>query len=374
MRIDLPAISSASFQLLQIGNEGDRRLWDQLVDAALFPDVYYRPGYLKAYEAAGYGRAAALIVDIGGGRVLIPVLLRSLSELSFAGDSHALDAITAYGYGGLLLLDSLERLDAEQVRTLLNNIRLWSNEVGLVSLLMRLHPMLMQTEWLNASIDEACTVHQVGPTIALQTRHWNESTMCINTLGKGRRSDLSFARRHLRVTWASQRSNRDEDIHTFVQLYEDRMDQLRAIGFYHFPQAYYSMLAEGLNDQLDIAIAWLGKEPVGAAIFMADRRFAHYHLSSSNEVGRTNKATTLLINEAVAWARGRGCEYLHLGGGVSGEDNLFAFKKSFGGEIFEYAFLGIITDRTRYQALLQQRLAEPQSTPGRPNFFPQYRA
>ena len=68
----------------------------------------------------------------------------------------------------------------------------------------------------------------------------------------------------------------------------------------------------------------------------------------------------------------RGCELLHLGGGTSGADTLFAFKKSFGGETFRYAFATLVADKERYDALVARRSEE--SEPPRPGFFPAYRA
>ena len=73
---------------------GDGR-WDELVDAAPTPDVYFRPGYGRAYESVGEGRLVAVRTD----GALFPLLLR---ELPFGEDG--LDAITPYGYGGLLPL------------------------------------------------------------------------------------------------------------------------------------------------------------------------------------------------------------------------------------------------------------------------------
>jgi len=58
---------------------------------------------------------------------------------------------------------------------------------------------------------------------------------------------------------------------------------------------------------------------------MTDNVMAHYHLSATNDLGRTNKAATLIINAAAGRARSQGCDRLHLGGGVRGEDKLFAF-------------------------------------------------
>ena len=94
--------------------------------------------------------------------------------------------------------------------------------------------------------------------------------------------------------------------------------------------------------------------------------------SSTSFRGRELKAGTLLVHAGAEWARARGCELLHLGGGTSGADSLFAFKKSFGGETFTYAFATLVADRDRYDELVARRAEEPE--PPRSGFFPAYRA
>ncbi len=374
MPADTSYNSTQRTQLLSLDNSDDVRLWDALVDSASLGDVYHRPGYVAAYQAAGHGRAAALLVEKGNLRVLFPLLLRSFSDLPFtAGEVDAVDAATPYGYGGLLPLAEGEYVPEGQLSALFLELRSWCCHNRIVSILLRLHPLLQQKAWLAPVLDSDCRMYRFGPTTALDLSKWNEATASIATLHKGRWSDLSRARRSLRVTWASQRGTIAEDLRVFYSLYEERMSQLRASDYYHFPWEYYAMLASGLGRKLDVAIAWLGEQPVGAALFLADRTFAHYHLSASNDAGRTHKATTLILNAAADWARRSGCRYLHLGGGATGDDNLFNFKKSFGGELYEYSFVGVIGDRELYDSLLQRRLAAG-LPPVRPNFFPEYRA
>jgi len=366
--------SSGSAQLLSLESVKDFHLWDALVDSGFVPDVYYRPGYLRAYQASGHGRAVALLVETEGLRALFPLLLRPLSDLGFAGEVEGFDAVTPYGYGGLQLLEGHEYPEAEQLRALLRTLRNWCHENRVISVLLRLHPLLRQETWFSLVVDDENRLHSFGPTTALDLSRWNHSTGCIATLHKGRRSDLSFARRSLHVTSALELGSVVEDLHRFYKLYECRMEQLGAADSYHFPPAYYTALAEGLGSRLDVIVAWLGEQPVGAALFLADRKLAHYHLSATNESGRAFKATTLIVNSAADWARRRGCQYLHLGGGATGDDNLFDFKRSFGGDVFQYSFLTAVNDREQYNALLRSRTADPEMPPLRPHFFPEYRA
>ena len=343
------------------------------MEAAPVPDIYYRPGYARAYQVEGEGRAVALHVETSGAAFLFPFVLRPLSNLSFAPGTSGQDAVTPYGYGGLLPLHSA-RPTPEQLRAAITSLADWCKSQNVISILLRLHPLLEQDQGLRPLTGPALSLHLFGPTTALALEDWSESS-----LRKGRRSDLAVARRSLRVTWSSS-NQRSPDVPALPQalslfrdLYEANMDRLGAAAFYHFSPGYYAALAEGLRDRMAVALAWREEQVVGGSIFFADRDFAHYHLSATNDDGRATKATTLLIREGIDWARARGCRRLHLGGGIRGDDSLFDFKKGFGGNVYQYAFAGLICDPSRYQELVAARLGQPGTSP-RCDYFPAYRA
>jgi serine/alanine adding enzyme len=332
--------------------------WDELVEASPYADVYYRPGYCQAYEAAGHGRVVAVVTE----RAVFPLLLR---PLPFGEDGF--DAATPYGYGGVLPRRGTSvtgTVPATEVRQL----RDWCVTSGVVSCLLRLHPLLGGSEQLAADDGAGVEIREHGPTTAVDLRGIDPDTRRLAGMSKGRKADLTIARRELDVVWGAD----EEALESFRRIYDETMGRLGARGFYLFPPEYYRALAEGLGDRLAVALAHRGNELLGGAIFLADRRFAHYHLSGTTETGRELKAGTLLVHAGVEWARERGCELLHLGGGTSGADSLFAFKKSFGGETYTYAYATLVADPERYDALVARR--DEEDEPSRPGFFPAYRA
>jgi hypothetical protein len=334
----------------------DDRRWEELVDASSAADVYFRPGYCRAYEAADHGRAVAVVTE----RALFPLLLR---PLPFGAEGY--DGATPYGYGGVLPLapaGSLGSDPASEVRQL----RDWCVTNGVVSCLLRLHPLLGGPDQLSG-MDEV-EIHEHGPTTALDPRRIDAATGRLEGLSKGRKADLTIARRELQLSWEAG----DHALERFRSVYDGTMERLGAGEFYLFPPEYYRALREGLGERLGVALALRDGKSVGGALFLADRRLAHYHLSGTTDAGRELKAGTLLVHAGAEWARDRGCELLHLGGGTSGADSLFAFKKSFGGETFAYAFATLVADRDRYDELVARRAEEPE--PPRPGFFPAYRA
>ena len=328
--------------------------WDELVDASPWADVYYRPGYCRAYEAAAHGRAVAVVTE----RAVFPLLLRPLPF-----GEEGFDAVTPYGYGGMLPR-GVGTVPATEVRQL----RDWCVANGVVSCLLRLHPLLGASEQLAANDHAGLEIREHGPTTAVDPRGIDPETGRLAGMSKGRKADLTIARRELELVWAAD----EEALESFRRVYDATMDRVGAGGFYLFPPEYYRALGDGLGDRVAVALTRRHDEVVGGAIFLADRRFAHYHLSGTTDTGREHKAGTLLVHAGAEWAAKRGCELLHLGGGTSGADSLFAFKKSFGGETYTYAFATLVAEPERYAALVERRRREAE--PPRPDFFPAYRA
>ena len=330
----------------------DDEHWDELIDHAATPDVYFRPGYCRAYEAAGEGRAVAVRTETA----LFPLLLR---ELPFAEDGF--DAVTPYGYGGLLPLAESADLSAD-----VRQLRDWCAENGVASCLLRLNPLLGGSGHLS-QID-GLEVREHGPTTAVDLSRVEDGRLA--GMSKGRKADLSVARRELEISWEGS----DEALERFRAVYDETMRRLDAGEHYLFPPKYYRALAEGLGDRLGVALALRGEEVVGGSLFLADGRgrFAHYHLSGTTDAGRELKAGTLLVHAGALWAAERGSELLHLGGGTGGADSLYAFKRSFGGQEFTYSFATLVAEPERYESLVARRAEEPE--PPRPDFFPAYRA
>jgi Acetyltransferase (GNAT) domain len=376
----MPALMTTSVceaPVLVASDPQDASRWDELVDLAPIPDVYYRAGYALASETAGHGKAIGLILSTNRLSVLLPLLLQPLSDLPFAQGEPGFDAITPYGYGGLLPLSRTEPLTKLDVATLLEALQQWCREAGVVSCFIRLHPLLVQESWLGHDhLSQYTSLLQFrSPTIAVDLTKWDSARQRPMGLHERRRRDLNHAQRHLRVSWSGTDVPLREALGLFQQIYEQRMVYLHASSSYFFPTEYYLCLADRLPNNVAVALAWLDCKVVGGMLFMADRQFAHYHLGGSNEQGRELGGGTLLMNAGAQWARGRGCKLFHLGGGVrSSDDGLFEYKRSFGGNVYRYHTLEVISDASRYRELVERRLKFEPDRQVRSGFFPQYRA
>jgi hypothetical protein len=359
-------------KLLSIEVTEDRREWEALVNASPYADTYYRPGYIGAYQE-NHARIHGLLLVAGSRRYLLPLVFRPLSALPFAPEATGYDVITPYGYGGILPLEEgpVSREDGAQ---LLASLQSWCRLERVVSCFIRLHSLEDQHRWFEGLNLDGVDLQNSGPTKTVELQAWDEGQAMPSGLLKGRREKMRWARRKLSLDICScDEPGSEEAIQRFIEIYKTTMDRRHASDSYYFSDDYYRKLAEGLGRDMAIVTARSQEQLVAAALFFADTKYAHFHLSGSTDEGRRLHASAVVILKGAEWARARGCTRLHLGGGLTPNDSLFQFKETFGGRTFEFYSLRVIGDPARYGELLRSRL-QAANGPLRPGFFPEYRA
>jgi dTDP-glucose pyrophosphorylase/CBS domain-containing protein len=337
--------------LLDGCNAKDVQTWEGLVSRAPVPDVYYRPGYVSAYSFANDSEPVAMVIHSGSTTALIPMLIRNFD----VGGQSLRDAITPYGYGGLLRLTGPAHPGARVARQIFSELRDWARSFGLVACTLRLHPLFDQEDcWGIQEITNDWTrSFPRGQTTAIELGRWDAARRRLTGMYKGRRYDLKKARLSLQVRISTGPSV-GEDLSVFRDLYLKAMYRVRANPFFLFPDEYFETLVRGLGNKFAVVTALHHDHPVASSIFLVDRDFMHYHLACSNDEGRARGASTLLLITASEWGHQRGCTLLHLGGGLQPGDGLWSFKRSFGGPVFQYSYMTIASDIEKYKFLSRQ--------------------
>jgi len=289
-------------------------------------DAYYRRPYVEA----------AALVD--GGR---PFLLEHEGAV-FAGveREEPRDVVTPYGYGGPTGDGFWPAYEA------------WARERGAVTTFVRFHPLYANQNGAPIHVEE------LAPTVA-----WR--------LGEERDLLAGLHFKHRNKVRKAEKAGANVAAATglgdFVELYEDTMRRLDAAGSYFFPPEYWERLA-GLGDALVRFDASIDGETVASALCLATPPWLHYHLSGTTDSGRSTGSSTLVLLEAARWARERGYERFHLGGGLGGSaDSLHHFKARFDPEGLVPAAVGkAIHDEDAYRELSGGQT-------GYEGYFPAYR-
>lgn len=96
-----------------------------------------------------------------------------------------------------------------------------------------------------------------------------------------------------------------------------------------------------------------------------------YHISASTKLFLKDTPMKLILDEARLIANEFKLDFLHLGGGVGGNDSdsLFFFKSGFSDYRGLYQTWQLVIDNEKYKELIKENLSENQN-----DFFPLYRS
>jgi hypothetical protein len=316
-------------------------------------DFYHLPGYVALEAHREGGEPMALVVERDGARMLLPLVIRPIP-----GGGH--DATSPYGYGGPLL--SGTGSTAFQSEALLEGSRFLAAE-GIVSVFVRLHPLLNRDppDGVGSLVrhGETVSIDLTLPTdVAWRQMRENHRRDITRAIATGHR--VSIGR------W-------DSHFETFIHQYRATMGRLAAHPRYLLGDAYLEQLREALGDRLHVATVEVDGATAGAGLYVETCGIVQSHLVARDERFVRPSPTKLMHHVVGDWARQRGNQWLHLGGGLgAADDSLFAFKAGFSPIRHPFHTMRIVTQDEAYRRLVADRHGRPDPRE-RDGFFPLYR-
>jgi hypothetical protein len=322
--------------------------------AATRHDVYHLPAYVELSARQEGGEPRALYVERGTARLLLPLIVRPI-------DGASCDAASPYGYPGPLVSGT------DEPRFLRDALLAGCHSLegaGIVSLFVRMHPLLnpVLPQGVGTIVEHGCTVAvdlQQSPAAL-----WNET----------RTDHRSHINRAVRAGDRARIDQSWEHFATFKQLYRDTMARRSAAAYYFFDDDYFDGLRARLGEHLWLAVVEIDERVVAASLLTEMSGIVQWHLSGSDPGWAKRSPTKLLIHFARGWARDRGNQWFHLGGGLgAANDSLLEFKAGFSRLRVPFATLRMVVLEQRYRELVTAR--DPAADASRRDgFFPAYRA
>jgi serine/alanine adding enzyme len=289
-------------QLAEVARSG----WDDLLARLGRADAYFLRPYVESAALLDPGEPVLLHLAGEGGDVLFALLRREIPGGS------GLDVATPYGYGGPVSAGS-----DPPVADFWAGYAEWCAANRIVSTFIRFHPLFGN----EALADGGVRVEAVSRTVGWRL---GQPDLFGAMDGSHRTACRKAGKEGVSVVVREA-----PDLTAFRELYDETMRRVDANEFYFFGGEYYGTLS-GLGERLVLFDAVAGGEVVASALCFATPPWLHYHLGATAEAGRELGATTLLLYEAALWARERGFERFHLGGGAGAkDDSLFSFKRRF---------------------------------------------
>ena len=340
----------------------DSQKWETIVRSFKRFDVYYLPGYVRAFELNGDGKAILLYFENGNTKAVNVVMKRDIANCAALKgkieEDYWFDFTTPYGYGGWLV-------EGDDYQALQQEYESFAERQHIVSEFVRFHPMLQNWVGLGEIYNETL----LGKTIFMDTS--SEEKIWSNFTSQNRGKVRKAIKNGLEVFWC-----RDERIlDSFIDIYNETMNKDSATDYYYFNKDFFKSIMNDLKYNAMWFYAMKDGEIAAAAVFLFCNGQMHYHLSGSRRKYQSIAPVNLLLYEAALWASMNGYQTLHMGGGVGAkEDSLFVFKKSFNrNEEAEFHIGKRVFNTKKYQELVNLRCVEE---PGHPEsgYFPKYRA
>lgn len=347
--------------------------WVEVV-RSLRHDIYQLPKY-AAVEAERTGTLPEAILVREDEKVLfIPYLLQSCnhlfaecSQLSQTGELF--DAISPYGYPGLLLSESAAHTPGF-ANLALKAAQQALQQKGVCSLFLRLHPLLNQD---IEALFEPNTFTLNGRTVSIDLtlsddQIWNHTKPDHrNKINRCRQSGLTA---HIVPVQGY--------LYDFVEIYQDTMQRVEAsAGYLEFDYAYFLQLHNALGEMLHLCIVEQADQIISAGLYSECNGIVQAIFGGTLTDFLKLSPTTLETDCVRRWAKERGNQWLHLGGGLAGaQDQLYAFKARFSRQSHAFLTLRQIIHKSHYQELINQRARalkiHPEILQQSP-FFPPYR-
>ncbi len=325
-----------------------RKAWEEL--PAPERDVFARPEYYEAFQAAEPGASAECAVLRSKGRVLLyPYFRRPLTAIPWLGaPSGSSDIITAYGYGGICGLRAAPELAAGFDRELVAHC----TSTGVVAELIRINPLTGgaadyagRYAVLEGNLQVVVDVRRDDEDIWRSYRHNNRKNV-----QKAIRSGVSVVCEEGRGPLFGE----------FRKIYTKTMERRDASGYFRFSDEFFDKLTGGLGSKALFFHAIMDGKVVSTELALASDTALYSFLGGTDEASFEYRPANLVKHEMIRWARDAGLSSFLLGGGPAGQDGIFEFKRSFAPDgVIRFSMAWRVHDRALYDVLYARCMEHP---------------
>jgi len=343
-------------------------LWSQTL-SKLRHDVYHLPEYVRLEAKRTKANPEAFLISDREQVFFVPYLLRRCDDLDTSATQQVFDIISPYGYPGILLNEAGSTTPGF-ADFAMNELKCALKAKGVCSVFFRLHPILNGN---FTEIFQPGTFTANGETVSVDLK-LSESQLWAHTR-KGHQSTINKCKR---IGLSARIVEFEQYIDEFIAIYEETMNRVEAGKSYYFTHDYFLDLLK-LGEKIHLCIVESGKEIAAASLFFESCGIVQAHLGGTKTAFIEQSPFNLLLDYVRFWAKERGNEFLHLGGGIGGskEDSLYKFKSGFSRQRHNFLTLRLITDQEKYLHLVELRAKSLNTQPEellQSNFFPVYRS
>jgi FemAB family len=345
--------------------------WSQTLQTTRH-DVYHLPEYILLEARRTKAIPEAILITDGDQIFFVPYLLRRCDDIvaEKATEIEIFDTLSPYGYTGILLSEAATNNPDFAKQAMLEMKQIFRAK-GVCSAFFRMHPIL-NDNFCEIFSDDNFTIH--GETISVDLRI-TESQIWSSTRS-GHKSTINKCKR---LGMEAKIVPLSEYLDEFTNIYQETMNRVGATqGYYSFDLDYYREMGKILGDKLHLCIVNHENEVACVGIYTEVCGIVQSTLGGTKDKFVHLSPSSLETDYARYWAKERGNEFLHLGGGVgASQDSVYSFKKGFSKLQHTFMTLRLIVDEDKYNYLTNLRAKSLNTSYEKllqSGFFPAYRS
>lgn len=354
-----------NIQLIDLENP----LWLETLEKLDY-DIYHLPQYVYLESKRTNSVPEAILIVDHEKIFFLPYLLRRCDNLfdDELNITNVFDVVSPYGYAGFLLNQAAASAPEFLNFAIQKLTQVWRDK-QVCSVFLRTHPILNEDLNRITNIDY---LKVSGETISINLT-LDEKEIWYQTRAEHR----TKINRCKRAGFIAKIVPFKQYINEFNFIYEETMARVGAAKLYYFGLDFFNEFVDLLGDRLHVCIVELNEQITCAGLFTECNGIVQYHLGGTKTSFLKQAPSKLMFDYVRFWAKERGNQVFHLGGGVgSAKDSLYHFKAGFSKQRHNFQTFRLIVDTKQYLNLVKLR-AKYLNTEAEKlletDFFPAYR-
>lgn len=325
-------------------------------------DIYFEEKYGKLYENMENGKVEIFEYNSELGSVRNMFIKRKIPTKV---DNRAYyDLVTPYGYGGPIIIDSIDNASTnELVQEYNNSFREYCKLNNIVSEFIRFHPIVGN----HNDFKDIYDIKYMRKTLGTNLKDFDDPVQ-----SEFSKSCRKVIRRALREGITFTIDENPDTIDEFTDIYYSTMDRNDANEYYYFDNDYFNHIINDFKDNVILVKAIYEEKTIASGLYFIFDKTIHIHLSGTLNEYLYLSPAYILRYAVTLWGKENGYELIHHGGGRnnSEEDSLFEFKKRFAKNTEFDFYVG----KKVWNTEIYNKLCELRGVNESDDFFPAYRS
>lgn len=330
--------------------------WDAVISQCKAYDFYHTRSYHRLETDRNYDNAVLFVSFLEHVFIAMPLVIRKINGTPY------FDCTSVYGYAGPVSNVVVGDISETMMQNFQVELLAYFKKENIVAAFSRLHPLIeTQVVFNNFGM-----IRDINKTIAININLSPEEQR--KQYRKSNKSEINQLRK--KKGYTVKKAETHEEIIAFVNIYNETMERVNADDYYFFEANYFRKILDNPNYKATLLLALKEDTVTAGAIFTITNKFMQYHLAGTASPYIYDTPMKLILDEARLLANTLQLDFLHLGGGVGGNDNdsLFKFKTGFSKLCFQFSTWQYIVQPETYNELVSKNGVVES------DYFPLYRA